>query len=60
MEETDLSQFSEAEIMSMYSDVIESGEQVLIAKCMEGTTCINNHCCRHMNSGWACSAAIGC
>ena len=33
MEETDLSSLNEQEIMNMYSDVIESGEPILIAKC---------------------------
>ncbi len=46
MEEVDLSQFSEAEIMSMYSNIIESGEQVIIAKCMSGYqgSCSNGRC----------------
>ncbi len=32
MEETDLSQLSETEIISMYSNIIESGQEVLLAK----------------------------
>ena len=38
MEETDLSSLSEQEIMDMYSDVIESGEPILIAKCKNNLT----------------------
>ena len=38
MEETDLSQLSETEIMSIYSSVIESGEPILIAKCKNNLT----------------------
>ena len=36
MEETDLSSLNEQEIMDMYSNVIEGGEQVIIAKCKSG------------------------
>ena len=32
MEEANLSQLSEAEIISMYSNIIESGQEILIAK----------------------------
>ena len=32
MEETDLSQLSEAEMMSMFPDIIESGEHIAAAK----------------------------
>lgn len=59
MEETDLSQLSETEIMSIYSSVIESGEQVIIAKCPSGYTCRNNMCCKHAQGGWACGG-YGC
>ena len=55
MEETDFSQLSEAEIMSMYSNIIESGQEVLLAKsCPRGYVWDRDlgtgmECCRYDN-----------
>lgn len=48
MEEFDLSQLTDAEVMSMYNEVIESGTQALIAKgCSSGFTSVGgNKCCK--------------
>ena len=48
MEEANLSQLNEAEMMNIYSNVIESGSQILIAKSVcKGSTPYDcgNACC---------------
>ena len=57
MEETDLSLLSEQEIMDMYSNVIESGQDVLIAKScpISGYYWVGgNLCCRPNTGGGDC------
>ena len=54
MEEIDLSSLSDAEIIDMYSDIVESGEQVMIAKCGRGlidSCCGGNFCCCDKRTG---------
>ena len=48
MEETDLSSLSEQEIMDMYSNIIENGQGILIAKgCVSGFTSVGGgQCCK--------------
>ncbi len=55
MEETDLRQLTEAEVMNMYSNIIELSDGVLIgansAGCMKGEISCGNACCLGSCSG---------